>query len=57
MIDRKTRNQSVGGAYGKPAVYGPGDTVDQPYCGGLALDLTEVLGPPPAAGPRGPSLP
>lgn len=45
----------LGGAYGKPAVYGPGDTVDLLYCGGLALDLTEVFGPPPVPGPRGPT--
>ncbi len=47
----------VGGAYGKPAVFGPGERVDLPYCGGLALDLAEVFGPPPAPGPRGPDLP
>lgn len=46
-----------GGAYGKPAVFGPGDSVDLPYCGGLALDLGEVFGPPPTPGPRGPDLP
>jgi Uma2 family endonuclease len=43
-----------GGAYGKPAVYGPGERVDLPYCGGFALDLTEVFGPPPVPGSRGP---
>lgn len=43
-----------GGAYGKPAVYGPGDEVDLPCCGGLVLDLTEVFGPPPTPGPSGP---
>ncbi len=45
-----------GGVYGKPAVYGPGETVHLPYCGGITLDLTEVFGPPPAPGPRGPDL-
>ncbi len=42
--------------YGKPAVYGPGESVALPYCGELTLDLAEVFGPPPAPGPRGPDL-
>lgn len=46
-----------GGAYGKPAVFGPGDSVDLPYCGGLTLDFTDVFGPPPVSGRRGPDLP
>jgi Uma2 family endonuclease len=46
----------IGGAYGKPEVYGPGEVVKLAHCGGLALDLTEVFGPPPAPGPRGPDL-
>jgi Uma2 family endonuclease len=44
----------VEGAYGKPAVYGPGDVVTLPFCG-LELDLTEVFGAPVSGG-RGPEL-
>lgn len=43
------------GRYGKPDVYGPGDTWSLPYCGGLALDLTAVFGPPPEPRP-GPAI-
>lgn len=43
------------GRYGKPDVYGPGDTWGLPYCGGLALDLTAVFGPPPEPRP-GPAI-
>lgn len=45
----------VEGAYGKPAVYGPGDALELPFCGGLSLDLTEVFGPPERSG-LGPEL-
>ena len=45
----------IGGAYGKPEVYGPGEVVELAHCGGLALDLTEVFGAPPVARP-GPDI-
>lgn len=43
------------GHYGKPDVYGPGDTWRLPYCGGLDIDMTAVFGPPPEPRP-GPEI-
>ena len=43
------------GAYGKPAVFGRGDTVTLPLCGGLTLLLDDVFGPEPTTErPHGP---
>lgn len=44
------------GAYGKPAVFGRGDTVTLPVCGGLMLQMDDVFGPEPKVEARGPVL-
>jgi Uma2 family endonuclease len=44
------------GAYGKPAVFGRGDAVTLPLCGGLTLLLDDVFGPEPKVEPNGPVL-
>lgn len=44
------------GAYGKPAVFGRGDAVTLPICGGLTLLLDDVFGPEPKAESNGPVL-
>jgi Uma2 family endonuclease len=42
------------GAYGKPAVFGRGDTVTLPICGSLTLQLDDIFGPEPVVERRGP---
>lgn len=44
------------GAYGKPAVFGRGDEVTLPICGGLTLLLDDVFGPASESEPIGPVL-
>jgi Uma2 family endonuclease len=39
--------QLEAGTYGKPAVFGRGDVVTLPLCGGLTLQLDDIFGPEP----------